>query len=91
MPKINKKKEITGMTVHSVSSLQKEFMDIIKEEKVSVQDAVRVSSTNIAKHLKLEQKGEIKEGKDADLLILKGGDALKKKNENNLNSKEEIL
>jgi len=37
---------------------------------MSVQDAVRISSTNIAKHLKLEQKGEIKEGKDADLILL---------------------
>jgi len=70
MPKFNKKKEITGMAVASVSSLYKEFIDIIKKEKMSVQDAVRISSTNIAKHLKLEQKGEIKEGKDADLILL---------------------
>jgi len=70
MPKFNKKKEITGMTVASVSSLYKEFIDIIKKEKMSVKDAVRVSSTNIAKHLKLEQKGEIKKGKDADLIVL---------------------
>lgn len=70
MPKFNKKKEITGMAIASVSSLYKEFIDIIKKEKISVQDAVRVSSTNIAKHLKLEQKGEIKEGKDADLIVL---------------------
>ncbi|GAI24394.1 unnamed protein product, partial [marine sediment metagenome] len=54
----------------SVSSLYKEFIDIVKEEKMSVQEAVRVSSTNIAKHLKLEQKGEIKEGKDADIIAL---------------------
>ena len=70
MPKFNKKKEITGMAVASVSSLYKEFIDIIKKEKMSVQDAVRISSTNIAKHLKLEQKGEIKEGKDADIIVL---------------------
>ena len=73
MPKFNEKKEITGMAVASVSSLYKEFIDIIKIEKMSVQDAVRISSTNIAKHLKLEQKGEIKEGKDADLLVLDKG------------------
>jgi len=70
MPKFNEKKEIIGMAVASVSSLYKEFVDLIKKEKVSVQDAVRVSSTNIAKHLKLEQKGEIKEGKDADIIVL---------------------
>ncbi len=70
MPKFNEKKEIIGMAVASVSSLYKEFIDIVKEEKMSVQEAVRVSSTNIAKHLKLEQKGEIKEGKDADIIAL---------------------
>jgi len=70
MPKFNEKKEITGMAVASVSSLYKEFIDIIKIEKMSVQDAVRISSTNIAKHLKLEKKGEIKEDKDADLIVL---------------------
>ncbi|MBE3094462.1 MAG: beta-aspartyl-peptidase [Actinobacteria bacterium] len=73
MPKLDKKKEIVGMLVASVSSLYKEFIDIIKEEKMSIQDAVKVSSTNIAKHLKLDQKGEIKEGKDADLLVLDKG------------------
>ena len=73
MPKLDKKKEIVGMLVASVSSLYKEFIDIIKEEKMSIQDAVKVSSTNIAKHLKLDQKGEIKECKDADLLVLDKG------------------
>jgi len=70
MPKFDKKKEIVGMLVASVSSLYKEFIDIIKEEKMPIEDAIRVTSTNIAKHLKLEQKGEIKEGKDADIIIL---------------------
>jgi len=70
MPKFNEKKEITGMAIASVSSLYKEFIDIIKKEKMSVEDAIRITSTNIAKHLKLDQKGEIKEGKDADLILL---------------------
>jgi len=70
MPKFDKKKEIVGMPVASVSSLHKVFRDIIKEEKMPIEDAVKVSSTNISKHLKLDQKGEIKEGKDADLLVL---------------------
>jgi len=73
IPKWNEKKELSGMAVASVSCLHKEFIDIIKKEKMSIQDAVRVSSTNIAKHLKLDQKGEIKEGKDADLLVLDKG------------------
>ncbi|HAJ31960.1 MAG TPA: hypothetical protein DCK79_01080 [Candidatus Atribacteria bacterium] len=43
---------------------------MIKEEKIPIENAIRVTSTNIAKHLKLDQKGEIKEGKEADLLVL---------------------
>ena len=70
MPKFDKKKEIIGMLVASVSSLYKEFIDIIKEEKMPIEDAIRVTSTNISKHLKLDKKGEIKAGKDADLIVL---------------------
>jgi len=70
MPKFDKKKEIVGMLVGSVSSLYKEFIDIIKEEKMPIEDAIRVTSTNISKHLKLDKKGEIKAGKDADLIVL---------------------
>lgn len=70
MPKFDKKKEIVDMLVASVSSLYKEFIDIIKEEKMPIEDAIRVTSTNISKHLKLDKKGEIKAGKDADLIVL---------------------
>ena len=70
MPKFDKKREIVGMLVASVSSLYKEFIDIIKEEKMPIEDAIRVTSTNISKHLKLDKKGEIKAGKDADLIVL---------------------
>jgi len=56
MPKFNKKKENTGIAVASVSSLYKEFIDIIKEEKMPIEDAIRVTFTNISKHLKLEKR-----------------------------------
>jgi len=39
------------MAVASVSSLHEEFIDIIKEEKIPIENAIRVSSKNIAKHL----------------------------------------
>lgn len=32
--------------------------------------AVKIVSTNIAKHLKLHTKGELRPGKDADMLVL---------------------
>ncbi|USS40033.1 beta-aspartyl-peptidase [Thermococcus aggregans] len=70
MPKVNEKKELVRMLIAPVSSLYKEFVDMVKEEKIDIEDAVRITSTNIAKHLKLSQKGEIKPNKDADLVIL---------------------
>jgi len=57
LPKFNEKKEFVGMRIASVSSLHKEFINMVKEE-------------NIAKHLKLDKKGEIRTGKDADIIVL---------------------
>ena len=70
LPKFNEKKEFVGMRIASVSSLHQEFISLVKEEKFSIEEAIRLTSTNIAKHLKLTEKGEITVGKDADILAL---------------------
>lgn len=70
LPKFNEKKEFVGMRIASVSSLHEEFISMVKEEKISIEKAIQVTSTNIAKHLKLAKKGEIKAGKDADIIVL---------------------
>jgi len=70
LPKFNDKKEFVGMRIASVSSLHQEFISLVKEEKFSIEEAVCLTSTNIAKHLKLTEKGEITVGKDADILAL---------------------
>lgn len=70
IPKFDEKKEFVGMRIASVSSLHKEFINMVKEEKFSIEEAIHVTSTNIAKHLKLDKKGEIREGKDADIIAL---------------------
>ena len=70
VPKFNEKKEFVGMRIASVSSLHKEFINMVKEEKISIEEATHVTSTNIAKHLKLGKKGEIRAGKDADIIAL---------------------
>lgn len=70
MPKFNEKKELVRMLIAPVSSLYKEFVDMIKEEGIEIEDAVKITSTNIAEHLKLHRKGRIRPGKDADLIIL---------------------
>lgn len=70
LPKFNEKKEFVGMRVALVSSLHREFINMIKEEKISIEEAIQVTSTNIAKHLKLDKKGEIRAGKDADIIAM---------------------
>jgi len=70
IPKFNEKKEFVGMRIASVSSLHKEFINMVKEEKFSIEEAIHVTSTNIVKHLKLDKKGEIRAGKDADIIAL---------------------
>jgi beta-aspartyl-dipeptidase (metallo-type) len=70
LPKFNDKKEFVGMRIASVLSLHQEFINLVKEEKFSIEETVCLTSTNIAKHLKLTEKGEITIGKDADILAL---------------------
>jgi len=70
LPKFNEKKEFISMRIASVSSLHGEFINMIKEENLSIKEAICVTSTNIARHLKLENKGEIRVGKDADIIAL---------------------
>ncbi len=55
----------------SVTSLYEMFLILVKKWKVSMQDAVRVTSYNPAKKLGLEtQIGEIRRGNAADILFL---------------------
>lgn len=70
LPKFNEKKEFVGIRIASVSSLHREFINMVKEEKISIEEATQVTSTNIAKHLKLAKKGEIRAEKDADIIAL---------------------
>lgn len=70
LPKFNEKKEFVGMRIASVSSLHEEFTNMVKNENISIQEAIQVTSTNIAKHLKLAKKGEIRAGKDADIIAM---------------------
>jgi beta-aspartyl-dipeptidase (metallo-type) len=51
-------------------SLLGEFRDMITKEKMDISEAIHIVSTNVARVLKLNQKGRIQRGFDADLLIL---------------------
>jgi beta-aspartyl-dipeptidase (metallo-type) len=70
VPIFDEKRELIGKYMAPISSLYSELRDLIREDRVKVEDAVKIVSTNVAKHLKLVGKGEIKVGADADVLII---------------------
>lgn len=61
---------LSGMGICSVSTLYREVKHAIKENKVPIDVAIKVITSNVAKMLKLTSKGSIENGKDADLVIV---------------------
>lgn len=58
-----------GLGVGKVSSLYREFRDAVQQDGVSLSDALKPVTRNPAFLLKLENKGRIREGADADLVM----------------------
>ncbi len=59
-----------GMNAHSQIGLHKIIKELVKTHNYKLQDAIKILTVNPSNALGLTQKGEIKEGKDADILIL---------------------
>ncbi|MFW5952894.1 MAG: beta-aspartyl-peptidase [Candidatus Natronoplasma sp.] len=70
LPEFDQDGELVRMNSASPVHLKNEFKKMVKEKEIALEDAVRITSTNIAKQLKLNGKGKIQKGKDADLLLL---------------------
>jgi beta-aspartyl-dipeptidase (metallo-type) len=70
LPAFNEKKELVGLRVGSCSTLFEEVRAAVLEDKVSLEEAIKVITSNPAKHLKLAGKGQIGKGFDADLVML---------------------
>ena len=58
-----------GLGVGKVASLYKEMKDAVLKDGVALSDAVRAVTANPAFLLKLDNKGKVAEGKDADLVM----------------------
>ena len=58
------------MGICNVSSLYDEVKEAIKQYNVPMEMAIKVITSNVADLLKLTNKGSIKIGKDADLVIV---------------------
>jgi len=70
LPAFDHQGKYIGLDIGRVTSLYKEVRDAIIDEKISIDKAIRVITANPANILKLYQKGHIKEGNDADIVLL---------------------
>lgn len=69
-PVFNKQGNYVGMSMATQKDLFKAFRSLIKRKILDIENTSRLFSANPARFYKLTEKGEIKEGKDADLVIL---------------------
>ena len=70
MPVFNDQGRLTGLTIATQKSLWANFRHLLTERILNLQESISLFSTTPAVFYNLEQKGEIKPGKDADLLLL---------------------
>ena len=61
--------ELVRLTIATQKDLIRTFRDLVRHKTVGLEDAVRLFSTNPATFYRLSGKGEIRRGKDADLVI----------------------
>ncbi len=70
LPQFDEKGRFIGLGIGKVTSLYKEVKDAIIHENIRIEDAIRVITSSPADILKFKNKGYIKEGKDADIVLL---------------------
>jgi beta-aspartyl-dipeptidase (metallo-type) len=69
IPVFDEKGELLGLTIATQKDLLKKFRTLVQKNILSLQDALKIFSTNPATFYKLNQKGEIKVGRDADIIL----------------------
>ncbi|WP_238903465.1 beta-aspartyl-peptidase [Clostridium sp. YIM B02506] len=70
LPVFDERNQIIGVGICLPESLYREFKDAVLIEKLPLEDVLQVVTSNVAHILKLENKGLIEKGKDADILLL---------------------
>jgi beta-aspartyl-dipeptidase (metallo-type) len=70
LPVFDKQGKLIGLTIAMEKDLLKKFRSLIRRKILDIEQAVRLFSTNPAGFYKLTGKGEIRPGKDADLIFL---------------------
>lgn len=70
LPKFDANGNFISMDVASAHSLLVCLKDAVFNEKIPLEIVLKTVTSNVAKILKLSNKGELKAGKDADILLL---------------------
>jgi beta-aspartyl-dipeptidase (metallo-type) len=70
MPVFDDAGRLIGLTIATQKSLGANFRYLIEQDVLDLEDCIRLFSTTPANFYKLKQKGEIRPGMDADLLVL---------------------
>lgn len=70
MPVFNDHGKLVGLGICDVSSLYREVKEAIVNQGVDIGEAIKVITSNVAELLKLNNKGKIESGKDADLVLV---------------------
>lgn len=70
MPIFDDKGKLIKIGICSVSSLYEEVRKCIETYEIPIEEALKVITSNVSKVLKLENKGSIEVGKDADLVLV---------------------
>jgi len=70
LPLFDKNGQFLKMDSGEPKSIFDELVDLVLEEKLPLEKAVTVVTTNVASRLKLPRKGRIGVGQDADLVLL---------------------
>lgn len=70
LPNFDENGKLQGLLIGKASSLYDSVREAILEFNVEVEDAVRVITENTAKVLKLDKKGRIEKGMDADIVLV---------------------
>jgi len=69
MPILDENGKVVAMAPTAIMATLDEFEDLVNEGRISIDMAVKVYSTNIARHLNLAKKGVLGHGMDADILL----------------------
>ena len=73
MPVFNAQGEYQGIGIGKASCLLKEVRECVQKEEIPLETAIKGITCNPASIMKLDRKGRIKEGFDADICLLEEG------------------